>query len=316
MKAYKAFDKNLKCRGFQFEIGKTYKHDGEIELCSSGFHACEKLADCFNYYPFETSTRVAEVKVSGKVIHQEDNSKLVCSTIKIIKELTWEEVLKLANSGHRNSGNQNSGNQNSGNQNSGHRNSGNWNSGNWNSGNQNSGHRNSGNQNSGNWNSGDCNSGHRNSGNQNSGNWNSGDCNSGHRNSGNQNSGNQNSGNWNSGNWNSGNWNSGIFNTNLPDKVRVFNTFISKDKYEKIYFPNFLYFNLTTWVSHDTATPEEKEKYKKEIETCGGFLKTLSYKEAFKLSWDKSDSKDRIKIKKIPGFDKKLFFEISGIMVD
>jgi DNA-binding XRE family transcriptional regulator len=73
---------------------------------------------------------------------------------------------------------------------------------------------------------------------------------------------------------------------------------------------------LTVWVSHDTATQKEKETYKKEIETCGGYLKTLDYKEAFKLSWDKADKKDRMLIKKIPWFNKDLFFEISGINVD
>ena len=272
--------------GFQYEIGKEYKYEGEIKLCVSGFHACEKLSDCFNYYPFNESTRIAEVDILGDVLYDTDNSKLVTNYIKIIKELTWEEVLKLANSGDRNSGYRNSGNGNSGDRNSGYRNSGHWNSGHWNSGDRNSGHNNSGNRNSGDNNSGDNNSGR----------WNSG-----HRNSG---------------RWNSGHWNSGIFNTNQPDKVRVFNKYISRKKYETIQFPDFLYFELTTWISHDTATAEEKKKYKTEIETCGGFLKTLSYKEAFKLSWDKADKDNRMLIKKIPGFDKDLFFEISGINVE
>src|SRR5690606_18504698 len=131
------------------------------------------------------------------------------------------------------------------------------------------------------------------------GNWNSGD-----RNSGNRNSGYRNSGNWNSGNWNSGNWNSGVFNTNIPDKVRDFNKLIDRAEYEKIAFPDFLYFNLTTWITHDAASHYEREKYKKEIETCGGFLKTIGDKEAFKPSWDKADKSDRDKIRLIPGFDK------------
>ena len=306
MIAYKAFDKNLKCRDFQFEVGKTYIHEGEIKLCSSGFHACVKLSDCFNYYPFDINTRIAKVNVSGKIIHEEDGSKLVTNKIKIIKELTWDEVLKLANSGERNSGERNSGN----------RNSGDWNSGDWNSGDRNSGDRNSGHWNSGHWNSGNRNSGGWNSGRWNSGDWNSGDWNSGGRNSGDWNSGDRNSGDRNSGHWNSGDQNSGIFNTNYPDKVRVFNKFIKKEKYDSIKLPSFLYFNLTMWVSHDTATQEEKEKYKKEIETCGGYLKTIPYKEAFKLSWNKADKKDRMLIKKVPGFNKELFFEISGINVD
>jgi len=257
MKAFKAFDKNLQCRGFQFEVGKEYKHKGKIELCRSGFHACENISNVFNFYEFRNAgTRVCEVEILGEVETEPDNVKLVTDHIKIARELSWEEVLKLCNSGD--------------------------------------------------WNSGDCNSGNRNSG----------DCNSGNRNSGDWNSGDCNSGNRNSGNWNSGNWNSGIFNTDQPDKVRVFNKWISREDYKSIYFPRFLYFKPNVWVSHDTASQEEKEKYKQEIETCGGFVKTLDYKEAFKLSWDRSDKEERIKIKDVPGFDKDMFFEISGINVD
>ena len=276
MKAYKAFDKDLKCRGFQFEIGKEYKYEHEIKLCVSGFHACEKLSDCFNYYLFNSNPRIAEVEIIGDVLHDTDNNKLVTNHLKILRELSWNEILKLVNSGYGNSG---------------YGNIGSWNSGYRNIGNYNSGNRNSGNRNSGNWNSGNCNSGE----------WNCGDCNSG---------------NYNSGSWNSGDCNSGIFNTNLPDKIKVFNKYVSRKKCKLITFPDFLYFDLTVWVSHDTATDEEKKKFKTEIETCGGFRKTLEYKEAFKLSWDNADKENRMLIKKIPGFDKDLFFEISGIDVD
>ena len=307
MKAYKAFDKDLKCRGFQFEVGREYKHEGEIKFCESGFHACENISNVFIFYEFRgEGVRVCEVEIIGNVQTEKDNVKLVTDHIKIVRELSWDEVLKLCNSGDRNSGNWNSGNGNSGNGNSGDWNSGDWNSGNGNSGNGNSGNRNSGNRNSGNGNSGDWNSGNGNSGNRNSGDWNSGDRNSGDRNSG----------DWNSGDWNSGDWNSGIFNTNIPDKVRIFNKWIDRAEHEKIDFPDFLYFNLTTWITHDTASHNERKKYKEEIETCGGFLKTIGYKEAFKLSWDKADKSDRDKIKLIPGFDKDLFFEISGIEVE
>jgi len=310
--AYKAFDKDLKCRGFQFEVGKEYKHEGEIKLCESGFHACENVSSVFNFYEFRgEGVRVCEVEIIGNVQTEKDNVKLVTDHIKIVRELSWDEVLKLCNSGDCNSGNRNSGDCNSGDWNSGDCNSGNRNSGDCNSGNRNSGDCNSGNRNSGDWNSGDCNSGYRNSGDCNSGNRNSGDWNSGNRNSGNRNSG-----DWNSGDWNSGNRNSGIFNTNIPDKVRIFNKWIDRAEYEKIDFPDFLYFNLTTWITHDAASHNERKKYKEEIETCGGFLKTIGYKEAFKLSWDKADKSDRDKIKLIPGFDKDLFFEISGIMVE
>ena len=170
------------------------------------------------------------------------------------------------------------------------------NSGNWNSGNRNSGHCNSGERNSGNWNSGNCNSER----------FNSGDCNSG-----NCNSGSFNSGNFNSGDWNSGDWNSGYFNTNEPP-VRIFNAFTEVKK-ESIVFPMFLYFDLTVWVSYDTATEEEKTKYKTEIETCGGFLKTLEYKEAFRRAWDKASKEEHKKLLNLPNWNNDIFKEISGI---
>ena len=64
--AYKAFNKDLTCRGFQFEIGKTYEHDGPVEICSSGFHACTDPLDVLNYYDVTTS-RFALVKASGEI---------------------------------------------------------------------------------------------------------------------------------------------------------------------------------------------------------------------------------------------------------
>jgi hypothetical protein len=241
--AYKVFDPDWKCRDFQFEVGKTYKHTGRVRICNSGFHACLQVSDCFSYYDFKSQNKVAEVLIWGDTESHDEDTKICGSNIKIVRELEWAEVLKLANigqdntghsnsgnwnsgyrnsgnwnSGYRNSGDQNSGDRNSGNWNSGDRNSGNWNSGNQNSGNWNSGYRNSGYRNSGNWNSGNRNSGDQNSGDQNSGyrnsgNWNSGDRNSGDQNSGYRNSGYRNSGNWNSGNRNSGDQNSGDQNS-------------------------------------------------------------------------------------------------------
>ena len=165
--------------------------------------------------------------------------------------------------------------------------------------------------NSGDWNSGNRNSGNRNSGDWNSGNRNSGDRNSGNRNSGDWNSGNWNSGNRNSGNWNSGNRNSGYFNSDTPF-VRMFNKETDK-RFDEIEFPNFLFFDLTVWVSHDTATDEEKELHKKEIKTCGGFLKTLDYKEAFRLAWDNADKEEHKKLLTLPNWNNEIFREISGI---
>lgn len=122
---------------------------------------------------------------------------------------------------------------------------------------------------------------------------------------------NSNSGNWNSGNWNSGNCNSGYFNTNEP-LVRIFNK-STKTKRENINFPSFLYFDLTLWVSRDTATEEEKKAHKNEFEIAGGFIKTLTYKEAFKRAWDKAPKEEHKKLLALPNWNNEIFKEISGI---
>jgi len=209
MRGYKVFNPDWKCYGMQYEVGRTYKHKGNLSLCESGFHFCEKLIDCFNYYQFNPNNKVAEIKAIGKIVNGDNKS--VTDNISIIKEISWQNVLELVNLGKGNTGLGNPGDRNSGYWNSGNRNSGDWNSGDWNSGDRNSGNRNSGNRNSG-----DRNSGYWNSGDRNSGYWNSGDRNSGNRNSGYWNSGNRNSGDWNSGDWNSGYWNSG--NRNSGDR--------------------------------------------------------------------------------------------------
>ena len=176
--------------------------------------------------------------------------------------------------------------------------------GNQNSGNQNSGYRNSGNRNSGDWNSGDWNSGYRNSGDWNSGNWNSGDQNSGNRNSGNQNSG----------NWNSGYRNSGFFNTITPDEIFIFNKWCKRKDWEACYKPKFLYFSVTIWISEEEMTDQQRIDNPK-FYVSGGYLKTLSYKEAFKKSWDNALKEDRELLFKLPNFDADIFLEISGIDV-
>ena len=131
------------------------------------------------------------------------------------------------------------------------------------------------------------------------------------KNSGSCNSGNCNSGSCNSGNWNSGSYNSGFFNTNIH-LIRIFDK-ETKLRREEIKFPAFLYFGLTVWVSHDTATDEEKKVHKKEIETSGGFLKTLAYKDAFRLAWDKADKKEHRQLLNLPNWNNEIFKEISGI---
>jgi len=96
--AYKAFDANLQCRGFQFEVGKTYTHDGPVEACKGGFHACESPMDVWDYYPIiqddGTLTRYAEVEVAGDISREGD--KLAAAQITIKAELRLSDFVRLA----------------------------------------------------------------------------------------------------------------------------------------------------------------------------------------------------------------------------
>ena len=88
--AYKMFDNDLKCRGFQFEIGKEYEHDKKIKLCKSGFHACEQVIDCFSNYDCIPWNKIAKVKLWGDVERGKD--KLCASNILIIELIPFERI--------------------------------------------------------------------------------------------------------------------------------------------------------------------------------------------------------------------------------
>ena len=152
MKGYKVFNPDFTCRGFQFEVGKTYEHKGKLKICRSGFHFCREVADCFNYYSFDPNNRVAEIEATGLV--ESDGDKSVTNEITIVREIPWTEMLELANQGKGNNGLRNTGNRNTGNRNTGDWNTGNWNTGNWNTGDRNTGDWNTGDWNTGNWNTG------------------------------------------------------------------------------------------------------------------------------------------------------------------
>lgn len=92
--AYKGFDKNLCCRGFQYEIGKEYEHEGEIECCSRGFHACTNPFDVLDYYNAYGENRYCEVEQSGTIEVNNNDSKLASSKIKIKKEIGLVGLLK------------------------------------------------------------------------------------------------------------------------------------------------------------------------------------------------------------------------------
>ena len=309
MKGFKVFNSDWTCRGFQFEIGKTFTEDVTPVCCDRGFHFCTKAADCFRYYSFDPDNKVAEVEALGDIDTNNDDSKCSTNKIHIIREITWQEVLDLVNLGKACTGLCNSGDWNSGNRNSGNRNSGDWNSGDWNSGDWNSGNRNSGDWNSGDWNSGDWNSGNRNSGNRNSGN----------RNSGNRNSGNRNSGDWNSGDWNKTCFSNGCFNTESP-KIFLFNKpsdwtyqdWLNSDaRYILMNCPS----NVIAWVWDDDMTDEEKEQHP-EYSVTGGFLKHIEKETGRQMWWDGLSDRKKDIVMQLPNFDKDIFKEITGITVE
>jgi len=141
-KGFKVTDENMQCnpdgKPFQYELNKIYTIKGLISTCNWGFHYCEELNDCFNYYSFDPNNRVFEIIDHG-VETKTNRDKSCTSSIELVKELSWLEVLKLVNSGKGNSGRSNAGNDNAGNDNAGNDNAGNRNAGYSNAGNDNAG---------------------------------------------------------------------------------------------------------------------------------------------------------------------------------
>ena len=279
MKGFKVFNSDWTCRGFQFEVGKTFTEDVTPVCCDRGFHFCTKAADCFKYYDFNPDNKVAEVEALGDIDTNNDDSKCSTNKIHIIREITWQEVLDLVNLGKACTGLCNSGNRNSGNRNSGNRNSGNWNSGNWNSGNRNSGNRNSGNWNSGNRNSGDCNSG----------------------------------------DWNKTCFSNGCFNTESPKIFLfnkpsdwTYQDWLNSDaRYILMDCPS----NVLSWIWEDDMTDEEKEQHP-EYSVTGGFLKHIEKETGRQMWWDGLSDRKKDIVMQLPNFDKDIFKEITGITVE
>ena len=94
IKAYKAFDKDLSCRGFKYEVGKEYEETGDIKACEKGFHACPYPLDVFGYYA-PAGSRFCEVEQSGK-IDDSESDKICSSKIRIGAELDIRGLVKAA----------------------------------------------------------------------------------------------------------------------------------------------------------------------------------------------------------------------------
>ena len=92
--SYKGFDKNMQCRGFQYEVGKEYEMDGEIKCCKQGFHACKSPIEVWDYYDMLNS-RFAEVEQSGKIYEEEKSTKVCSSRIKIKAELKLADIINI-----------------------------------------------------------------------------------------------------------------------------------------------------------------------------------------------------------------------------
>ena len=129
----------------QYTCPGKFEEEGELDVCGHGMHFCQTAADCFNYYSFNSENKVAEVIAYGEV--RTDGDKSCTDKLEIVREIPWDEVLRIVNIGKNCTGRWNTGDCNTGNRNTGG----------WNTGNCNTGNCNTGNRNTGDCNTGDCN---------------------------------------------------------------------------------------------------------------------------------------------------------------
>ena len=306
VKGYKVFRPDWTCdptghNPKQYTCPGKFEEEGELDVCGHGMHFCQVAADCFNYYSFNSENKVAEVIAYGEV--RTDGDKSCTDKLEIVREIPWDEVLRIVNIGKNCTGNRNTGNRNTGNCNTGNRNTGN---------------RNTGDCNTGDWNTGDCNTGDCNTGDWNTGDWNTGDCNTGNRNTGDCNTGNRNTGDCNTGDWNKSSFNTGCFNTE-EQKIMLFNkpsdmTYREwMDSYAR-YLLNQIPKNVVEWVYEDDMTDEEKVENPTYKTTCG-YLKILDESECAQIWWDGLEDEEKKIIQSIPNFDPDIFRQCTGIEV-
>ncbi len=281
IKGYKVFNPDWTCKGFQYEVGKSYEMEKEPIACKQGFHFCKKLIQCYAYYDFNKENKVAEITAYGKIDAAEDG-KICTNKIKIERALSWEEVIDAVNTGERCTGGGNTGDGNSGNRNTGRVNTGNGNTGSYNSGNQN------------------C-------GNFNSGDWNSGNLNQGNRNSG----------DWNKTNYSNGCFNTIEQPMYFFNKISNWSHWDWDSSEAKLILNRFL-FSYARNIYEEEMTEEEKEAHP-EYKITGFYLKELTQEEMAKKNqkkWDKLSQKEKEIVMAIPNFDKAIFKEMTGIDVD
>ena len=276
----------------QYTCPGKFEEEGELDVCGHGMHFCQTAADCFNYYNFDSSNKVAEVIAYGEV--RTDGDKSCTDKLEIVREIPWDEVLRIVNIGKNCTGRCNTGN----------RNTGDWNTGDWNTGDWNTGNRNTGDCNTGDWNTGD---------------WNTGDWNTGDWNTGNRNTGDWNTGDWNTGDWNKSSFNTGCFNTE-EQKIMLFNkpsnmTYREWLESDARWLLNQIPKDVVEWVYEEDMTDEEKAAHPT-YETTGGYLKVLDESECGQLWWGSLSDRRKDIIRAIPNFDSDIFFQCTGVRVD
>ena len=281
----------------QYTCPGKFEEEGELDVCGHGMHFCQTAADCFNYYDFDSNNKVAEVIAYGEVLTEGDKS--CTDKLEIVREIPWDEVLRIVNLGKNCTGRCNTGNCNTGN--------------------KNTGDKNTGDKNTGNCNTGNCNTGNKNTGDKNTGNKNTGDWNTGNKNTGNKNTGNCNTGNKNTGDWNKSSFNTGCFNTE-EQKILLFNKpsdMTYRDWYESDarWLLNQILKNVVEWIYSEDMTDEEKAEYPTH-EITGGYLKVLDESECGQIWWGSLSDRQKNIIKAIPNFDAEIFFQCTGIRVD
>lgn len=299
---FKVFKHDWTCMGKQYTCPGRFIEEGKLEVCGHGMHFCQTATDCFNYYSFDSRNKVAEVIAYGEVVT--DGDKSCTDKLEIVREIPWEEVLRIVNTGKNCTGRCNTGN---------------WNTGNWNTGNRNTGNRNTGNCNTGNRNAGDWNTGDFNTGNCNTGDWNTGECNTGECNTGHWNTGNHNAGDCNTGDWNKSSFNAGCFNT-VEQKIMLFNkssdmTYREWLESDARWLLNQMPKNVVEWVYESDMSDEEKAEHQT-YETTGGYIKVMEKSESGQLWWNDLPDDKKAVIKSLPNFDAGIFEQCTGIKIN
>lgn len=300
IKGFKVFRSDWTCspngNTKQYTCPGKFEEEGEIDVCNHGMHFCQTAADCFNYYSFNSENKVAEVIAYGDV--KTDGNKLCTNKLEIVREIPWDEVLRIVNMGKNCTGRCNVGNRNTGDRNTGDRNAGDFNAGSWNTG--------------------DCNTGNYNTGYCNTGDHNTGNWNTGHYNTGNWNTGEYNIGICNTGDWNKSSFNTGCFNTK-EQKIMLFDKpsdmtyrewMDSEAKHLLSQMPN----DVVKLVYEKDMTDEEKITHST-YKITGGYLKRLDESKSGQLWWNELSDCDKQIIKNIPNFDPDIFYECTGIRV-